>query len=341
MALNVDQCMSFPASKEPSNYYKTRSTSIDLSTWEGDGDSSSESTRSQGAMAQSVSNARGRSPAARATRALAVQDDDDDDHEDVFYPSSDQAEMPSTREPSPEPMWNKPNPQYGCEYMPHYNQVQQVFLVPNKQVQEVKPVAMMLPQFVPIAGYPEQHRLSFSSQPGDAYLMPTSMAPQPKQASLASNAKPEPKTGSSKQREPKATSKQQEDVRSKAVSKGKGQGSKKANGKNRDKQPGDTFSNLSEEKKQALAKYIYDLMVENGFTSPDGYLLVDVLTEVWKDMGDGASGGRIAQHRFAELLRVAPQYFELFRKGIRVTNHCGWFARKGEKMVRLVPQTSQ
>jgi hypothetical protein len=142
----------------------------------------------------------------------------------------------------------------------------------------------------------------------------------------------------------KTISKKQEDVvaRPKSSTKGKSQGSKKSSGKARSEAPakGDAFVNMSEENKQALAKYIYDFMVDNELTSPDGYLLVDVLAEVWKDMGDGCSGGRIAQHRFAELLRAAPQYFELFRKGIRVTNHCGWFARKGEKMVRLVPQTS-
>merc|ERR1719428_1585859 len=165
--------------------------------------------------------------------------------------------------------------------------------------------------------------------------MPPHMAPapQPTQAPPVSRAKPELKNNSKKQ---------EEVARSKSRSKGNSQGSKKSNAKTRGEASakGDALSNMSEEKKQALAKYIYDFMLENGFTNPDGYLLVDVLAEVWKDMGDGASGGRIAQHRFAELLRFKPEYFELFRKGIRVTNHCGWFARKGEKMVRLIPQTS-
>jgi hypothetical protein len=204
---------------------------------------------------------------------------------------------------------------------------------------------MAYPKFVPVAPHNEHpmQRLNPTTLPGDTFLMPPSMpsATQPTIASRASNAKPELKT-TSKQREPKTTSKQQEEVRSKSTSKGKGQGNRKSNAKTRAEAvaKGDTFSTLSDDKKEALAKYIYDLMLEKEFTSPDGYLLVDVLAEVWKDMGDGATGGRIAQHRFAELLRFAPQYFELFRKGIRVTNHCGWFARKGEKMVRLIPQTS-
>jgi hypothetical protein len=158
-------------------------------------------------------------------------------------------------------------------------------------------------------------------------------APQPTQAPPVSRAKPELKNNSKKQ---------EEVARSKSRSKGNSQGSKKSNAKTRGEASakGDALSNMSDEKKQTLLKYIYDFMLENGFTNPEGYLLVDVLAEVWKEMGDEASGGRIAQYRFAELLRGAPEYFELFRKGIRVTNHCGWFARKGEKMVRLVPQTS-
>jgi hypothetical protein len=93
---------------------------------------------------------------------------------------------------------------------------------------------------------------------------------------------------------------------------------------------------MSDEQKEAICKYIYDVMVEKDFTSPDGYLIVDVFSEVWKDVGDSVEGWRVARHRFADLLRSAPQYFRLFRRSIRVANQCGWFARKGEKMVRLV-----
>ena len=97
---------------------------------------------------------------------------------------------------------------------------------------------------------------------------------------------------------------------------------------------------MSAEQKEALCKYIYDFMVQKGFTSQEGYLIVDIFSEVWKDMwkdlDDNAEGWRAAKHRFGDLLRSAPQYFRLFRKGIRVANQCGWFARKGEKMVQLV-----
>jgi hypothetical protein len=314
---------------------------MDLSTWEGDGDSSSESTRSQYGIAfpapqheQTLSHVRGRSPAAGSTRELAVHDDDekddDDDDDDAMY--ADQDEMPSTREPSPEPMWNRAN-QYGCEYVSHGNQV---FLIPRTQVPHMKQSPMMptWPNYAAPYGEPStEHRPSLTPPPGDVLLPAPPPAPQPLRATQASRSRaPEPTTNSKKR---------EEVGRLKSGSKAKGQGSKKSNGKTRGEgsAKGDALSNMSEENKQALAKYIYDFMVDNEFTSPDGYLLVDVLAEVWKDMGDCASGGRIAQHRFAELLRGAPQHFELFRKGIRVTNHCGWFARKGEKMVRLV-QTS-
>jgi hypothetical protein len=332
--------MPFP---EMTEFANSKRSSVDLSTWEGE-DSSSEATGEPFVPAPPAPSPekslhfRGRSPAAGATRAPAVQDDDEDDQDDYYYNNNDRDEMPSTREPSPEPMWNHKASHYAGEYLPQYNQV---YFVPGKQVPEPKPVTMMYPTFAPHNEHPMQ-RLNPTTLPRDAFLMPPSMpsATHPTTASRATNVLLEPKT-SSKQREPKTTSKPQEEVRSKSASKGK-QGSKKSNVKTRAEAvgKGDTFSNLSDDKKQALAKYIYDLMLEKEFTSPDGYLLVDVLAEVWKDMGDGATGGRIAQHRFAELLRFAPQYFELFRKGIRVTNHCGWFARKGEKMVRLIPQTS-
>jgi hypothetical protein len=100
------------------------------------------------------------------------------------------------------------------------------------------------------------------------------------------------------------------------------------------------FNKMSPEQKELLCKYIYDFMVQKGFKSKEGYLIVDIFSEVWKDMwediDDSAEGWRAAKHRFGDLLRSAPQYFRLFRKGIRVANQCGWFARKGEKMVRLV-----
>jgi hypothetical protein len=96
------------------------------------------------------------------------------------------------------------------------------------------------------------------------------------------------------------------------------------------------FSKMSAEQKEALCKYIYEIIKSKGFTSQEGYLIVDVFSEVWKDIGDTTEGWRVAQHRFLNLLRAAPDHFRLFRRGIPVANHCGWFARKGDKMVRLV-----
>jgi hypothetical protein len=94
--------------------------------------------------------------------------------------------------------------------------------------------------------------------------------------------------------------------------------------------------------KDALCKYIYDVMMAKEFTSPDGHLFVDVFAEVWKDVCDTEGereGSRVAQARFADLLRSAPQYFFLFRPSIQVAPQYGRytsFTRKGEKMVRLV-----
>jgi hypothetical protein len=90
------------------------------------------------------------------------------------------------------------------------------------------------------------------------------------------------------------------------------------------------------DKKEKLCKFIYEVMVQKKFTSPNGHLIVDIFTEVWKDMSDTSEGSKVAEQRFCELLRSAPQYFKLFRKSIQVANHCGWYARKGERMVRLV-----
>jgi hypothetical protein len=100
---------------------------------------------------------------------------------------------------------------------------------------------------------------------------------------------------------------------------------------------GDTvFDKLSDDQKKALCKYIYDFMLQKEFTSPEGYLIVDIFSEVWKGMSDSAQSWKVAQHRFNDLLRFAPQYFRLFRKSIRIANHCGWYARKGQQMVSII-----
>jgi hypothetical protein len=96
------------------------------------------------------------------------------------------------------------------------------------------------------------------------------------------------------------------------------------------------IDSMPEEQRVALCQYIYHLMQQKSFTSQEGYLIADVFNEVWKETSDSAEGSRVAQQRFVELLRSAPQYFKLFRRNIQVANHCGWFARKGERMVSLL-----
>jgi hypothetical protein len=101
---------------------------------------------------------------------------------------------------------------------------------------------------------------------------------------------------------------------------------------------------MAQGQRDALAKYIYDVMVEKGFTSPEGHLFIDVFAEVWKDVADmegEKEGSKVAQARFADLLRAAPQYFCIFRPSIQVAPQYGrysCFTRKGEKMVRLVQE---
>jgi hypothetical protein len=101
------------------------------------------------------------------------------------------------------------------------------------------------------------------------------------------------------------------------------------------------FDTLSEAQKEALCQYVYDFMVRKGYTSPDGYLVVDVFAELWKDsffkdMGETAESWRVAHVRFSELLCSAPQLFEHFRKRFRVDKRYGWLDRRGLQMVRLV-----
>jgi hypothetical protein len=106
------------------------------------------------------------------------------------------------------------------------------------------------------------------------------------------------------------------------------------------------FDNLSADQKEALCKYIYEFMVNKEFTKSEGYLVIDIFAEVWKGIGDPAEHSwRCAQKRFADLLRSAPQYFRLYSKGIQVITQYGWCSRsgkirrrKGELMVRLVQE---
>jgi hypothetical protein len=159
---------------------------------------------------------------------------------------------------------------------------------------------------------------------------PPGMMPAP--AQKAPLAQPDPLPSSSAPREAPAPAQKDQQ---KAAPKQNGNVKGVAHAKNQS-----LIDSMPAEKKEALCKYIYEVMVQKGFTNPEGYLIADVFADVWKEMSDG-SGSRAAQQRFSELLRFAPQYFTLFRKSIQVANHCGWFARKGERMVQLVLQEDQ
>lgn len=93
-------------------------------------------------------------------------------------------------------------------------------------------------------------------------------------------------------------------------------------------------------KKKALIKFIYTLMQQRGLTDPNGHLLMDVYVEIWNEVvGEKGCGGRAGFHRFAEMLRGAPEYFEVFHVGIAVDESGGSFSGKQRaKMVRLVQQ---
>jgi len=103
---------------------------------------------------------------------------------------------------------------------------------------------------------------------------------------------------------------------------------------------------LYEDSKDELAKTIFDMMIKKGLTSPQGYMLLDVLSEVWSDLGinfaEGTSQqyiGQVAQSRFCALLSCATQYFEVYSKDIPIARYDKKNKktfRKSEKMVRLV-----
>jgi hypothetical protein len=125
-----------------------------------------------------------------------------------------------------------------------------------------------------------------------------------------------------------------------STSSSKGQASKKTSGGKLDAHCG-----WSEEEKLTLAKTVYDAMVKSGFNSSEGHLLVDVLMEVKGGLGTEFRNGRLALHLFERLLRGAPKYFTVFRQKIEIagtpsSQKAARFAKRGEYMVLLVPQTS-
>jgi hypothetical protein len=119
------------------------------------------------------------------------------------------------------------------------------------------------------------------------------------------------------------------------------------------------FTQLPDEQKVAIARYIYEFMIARDMKSQDGYLIKDVLAEVEQGtrmVGPYARGGlselvnqgfselrgrrrRISEQTFVAILRFAPQYFTIFRASIGLVGLHVWSARKSERMLRLtVPE---
>merc|ERR1719359_619684 len=80
----------------------------------------------------------------------------------------------------------------------------------------------------------------------------------------------------------------------------------------------DYLGQLPADQKRELAKEVYDTMIKKGFTRPDGYLLMDVYLEIFRDMIGEDSQGRVALHQFANLLRVRSDLFEVFNISVQV-----------------------
>jgi hypothetical protein len=266
--------------------------------------------------------------------------DGEDDH---CYPYLDRNDMPSTREPSPEPLWRNPYRDNGLneEYFAEQIHVQGQY-VPRKPYKapamqrsgmpaQAQPMFFVVPKpvFVPSQAANMVLPMNPAGRMLPCPMRPMAQTGTPPVLKEPSPAKPQPAPVSSTPTDPAPEQKE----RKEQTAGSKRRGTARVRG---EPKGGSVFNKMSAEQKEALCKYIYEVMLERKFTSPDGYLIVDVLTEVWKDVGESAEGWRVAQHRFADLLRTAPQYFRLFRRSIRVANQCGWFARKGEKMVRLV-----
>jgi hypothetical protein len=296
-----------------------------------------------------------------------LQDFENNTSFEPTYPALDRSSMPSTRENSPEPMWDYGNHRFWNRDSGYAaEQYQQNALGAGPMQPSVAPQSFnhmqsqghQLPrrssrdppaarQYVsppaqpnqPVLFVPQNQRIVFlpgasptgmmlpvnhgGAMPFPFQTMPTPSASHMPSGTSTANKEPLPTKPSAAAADATPTPSVREQ--------------KEGKSKNRRNLKNDSvFSKMSAEKKEALCKYIYELMKGKGFTSQEGYLIVDVFSEVWKDIGDTTEGWRVAQHRFVNLIRSAPHHFRLFRRGIPVANHCGWFARKGDKMVRLV-----
>jgi hypothetical protein len=305
-------------------------------------------------------------------------------------PFYDRSEMPSTREPSPEPLWRNPTgyePTGGdfanqihaqlrhlpTEQSEGYNGVNATHCGWNEEdvahrsrgrgghfprmssgeasmqrgntnpFRKLQQMVIMVPTstYVPMQGanvmFPAGAGMPFHIEntltPSSAPMI-SGMQPQKEQSPQKPNALPSDSVPAAAvpDQKPEKVSGRKEKEQNAVQSKQSGKAKTRGNA------PTDTvIDNLSAEQKTAICAYIYDLMVQKNFTSPDGYLIIDICSEVLKDMGESdAQSWRTSQTRFGDLLRCAPQYFRVFRKSIRISNACGWYTRKGQKMVSLV-----
>jgi hypothetical protein len=99
---------------------------------------------------------------------------------------------------------------------------------------------------------------------------------------------------------------------------------------------------VNPEVKDQLLQLIYDMMVQKGFNSPRGHLLMDVYIEVWREVVGpaAAAGGKTALERFASFLGTAPHMFEVFDLNILPTGQKERTDENDnrERMVRLLKQ---
>lgn len=276
--------------------------------------------------------------------------------DDLDYPlvHVDRSDMPSTREPSPEPPVRKAEEcvageiqSYG-RHFPSESSVEPQWWAP--QMQHKKPIVLIVPKpmFVPYAmieqnecvatPFPIETKLTSSAAHMQSSTPPLGQGPSLPQTNPLPSCSMLPVSAPElKRKSPLTQDKQTAAGHTKQIDNA-------VSSKRR--QDVGLFDNLSTDKKEALCKYIYVLMVEKKFTGPEGYLLVDVFSEVMKELGhEGRCGGgemrRGAEQRFSDLLTSAPTYFKIFRKSIKVANKCGWFGRKGQRMVSLVQNTDQ
>jgi hypothetical protein len=184
--------------------------------------------------------------------------------------------------------------------------------------------------FVPISTTPAPSAAKGTpgaQQPQEPSQTPPQPSPTPSETKLLTAGPEQKRDKNPGRKEQTADSQPKQSAKAKSRAQGSGDG---------------VIDNLSSDKKEVICKYIYDLMVQKKFTNPDGYLIIDVCSEVLKEMGESnAQSWRTSQARFADLLRCAPQYFRLFRKSIRISNACGWYTRRGQKMVCLVQDQSK